>query len=311
MKTLERFIGRKIFFFGDSITADGRFFNYLRAFCVAKGIDIAFYNKGIAGYRADLLPIVLNEELSGEIPDFAVLSYGVNDLGVWLYDGRKTLTAEIIAERENRIKNYFSATERNVFALRERGITPIVASPFCVNDGIEEKAGIVTAVDNNEKDVIDNGFYTRKTFRSINEGLNEMRVGLETLAKKLNAEFWDLFAYTNEYACGECFIKDGLHYSQEGNFLIANAVFGCMCGASIERLPTSAGLISLYEKEADERAYFFEKYNEAYFDTGRILSDWELKSRLHEKSELFSDNDRYKRCLNYLSDKKDNRGDRK
>ena len=117
------FEGKSIFFIGDSITADGLFLQYLRMHFEKTGHRIFLHNKGIPGGSTTIVGRALDEELSGFLPDYAVIALGVNDMWYWEYDASPVVTAEWKARREEHKATYMAGLSALVARLQEKGIT--------------------------------------------------------------------------------------------------------------------------------------------------------------------------------------------
>ena len=255
------FEGKSLFFIGDSITEGGGFFTYLRAHFQKTGRKIFLHNKGIPGFTTKLTKTSIEEDLSLYTPDYAVISFGCNDVMPCLYDSRCELTEKWQALRLQRKEEYKEGIVYLTRVLRERGITPIFCSPFCVNENIVESEYIETVADNKEKGGIDYGFYTKKTFSAINEALKELREYICDYATQNGYAFWDLFTQTLACTNGDCFEQDGLHYTREGHKQIAKCMLLNMYGEQLEEVVFDESLLRIAEREKDERAYYFVKYN--------------------------------------------------
>lgn len=294
---MNRFENKTIFFFGDSITSGGSFLTQLRGFFYEKGKHVAIFNKGIAGARADFFDYILGEELSFLKPDYAVLSYGVNDLGIWLYKSGRELSKEEQQEKENRIKIYSKSILSVVQELKKQGITPIICSPFCVNEDITEREDIITIGDNKEKEeLIDNSFYKKSTFKNINNGLNRLREVARGISKNERVEFWDLYEITLQNVTTDCFSSDGIHYSDNGNQVIANGFLKCMgYSDSVQENYDNNEIKEINALEQDMRAYFFVKYNLLNIKEEKVSIE-EIKERL----QLFYKKNGYINGLNEI-----------
>ena len=269
---MNRFNNKSIFFFGDSITNGGAFLAQLRGYFLENNQHVAVYNKGIGGARADMLRYLLAEELSFFKPDYAVLSYGVNDLGIWLYRSGEQLSQAQEDEKEKRIEIYAESVLLAVRDLKQRVIIPIICSPFCVNKDIVEREDIQTVGDNKEKaGLIDDCFYKKDTFKNINGGLARLRECSLKIAQDEGVEFWDLLEITLRDADADCFISDGIHYTKKGHCVIANGILQCMGYLDCVREKydyTEIKEIDIVEQ--DMRAYFFCKYTLLEIKDGNI-----------------------------------------
>ena len=277
------FENKTLFFFGDSITNDGGFLTQMRG-CLLKTENRVFlFNKGVGGARAGILRYLLEEELSFLKPDYAVLSYGVNDLGIWLYRNDRQLTEDDLLDKEKRIQEYRENVLLAVQALKRKNINPIICSPFCVNEQIVEREDIKTIGDNKEKTaLIDDSFYKRATFHNINIGLGKLRDIARDIAQSEHVKFWDMYDYTLNNVSAGCFSSDGIHYTHKGNCVIANGLLSYMGFFDTSTESNNNPVLSeISTLENDMRAYFFIKYNLLETKNESISLD-ETKQRLSE-----------------------------
>lgn len=281
------FNGKKIFFVADSNLTRPYFLEYLREIFLREHKEIYVYNNGIPGARMDMVQNCIDEELSTEKPDYVVLSFGGNDLGIWLYDALKPVTKEVLAERKKRNDSYRNALENIIVYLRSKNIEPIITTPLCYDQNLEERTGIETEKDNKEKAVITDFFFTRATFKSINkDGMQALaQIGFE-LAEKYDVTVWDFYSATINSVNHSHFNPDGVHYTPEGHKIIAKAIYENMFGAEPTFYPVSEKVKALSVLEADKRAYYFVKYNLVFLSVGRkdgqALID-EIKSFIDKK----------------------------
>ena len=229
-----QFIGKTIVFLGDSNTEHGHYIKYLRAYFHGKKEKCTFFNRGTGGNRAVMAPYILDEEIKELTPDYICISFGGNDLGYWLYDARKVVTPALIAERNKRNYEFFEGYKSTVKAIKERGITPIIFSPFAKDELLFEKDDVETIADNDEKAVnMDSGFYTKKTYRNINCALRVYAEKLKELALDENLLYVPTFekTYQNMLKYRGLFRDDGAHYSfGDGHKSIAKIILeflGC------------------------------------------------------------------------------------
>ena len=230
----KEFIGKTIAFIGDSITQHGHYIYHLRAYFQGKKEKCFVYNRGVGGNRAIMAQYILDDEICSLTPDYAVICFGVNDLGIWLYDSLKPITQEVLKKRKARDDEYIKAYEILIDELTAKGIKPIVASPYAVDNFIVENEEIETVADNNEKeDEIKPSFYKRKTFQNINEALKGYSNRLQALCVQKGVEFWDFFLETYKQMQTDrgLYSKDGIHFSQDkGHSVLAQTVLkflGC------------------------------------------------------------------------------------
>jgi lysophospholipase L1-like esterase len=270
------FQNKSIFFIGDSITAEGLHIKYLRTHFENTKTNIYLHNKGIPGGRMDMVEFWLDEEFSSLTPEFAVVALGVNDLRIMLYDSAKEETADLLSQRQHFIGVYKTSLENVVINLKNRGITPIVCSPFCVNEHLEETGEIQTVVDNSDKKDIKETFYTKKTFRKINEGLKKMRDIAYEISKKLHVEFWDTFTQTLASVTSDCYAEDGIHYTDKGHELIAKIMLKEIANCDLKTSPISQKTQEIARLEFEERSYYFIKYIVLHETIKAINGDYDL-----------------------------------
>ncbi|MBQ8323055.1 MAG: hypothetical protein IJX91_03730 [Clostridia bacterium] len=228
----KEFIGKTLCFIGDSILQHGYYIYNLRSYFQGKKEKCFVYNRGVAGNRAIMAQYILGDEAYWLKPDYAVICFGVNDLGVWLYDSMKPITEEVLFKRKARDDEYIKAHEILLDELSAKGITPIIMSPYAVNEFIVENEEVETVNDNKEKeDEIKPSFYKRKTFQNINEALKGYSERLQKLCEEKGVEFWDIFSSTYEKMLTkpEMFGVDGIHYTEgKGHKEIAKSVLQCL-----------------------------------------------------------------------------------
>lgn len=213
---LQKFKNKTIAVIGDSITESGKQFYYLRSYFQNSNDKCYFYNRGTCGNRAVMFPYLFDDEIKELKADYVMISYGVNDLGVWLYDNLKPVTSELLLKRKVRDDEYFDSIYKSIKVVKDYGATPIVLSPFAVNEFIIEKPYIETVADNDEKeDNLKPSFYTRATFKNINKALLGYANKLKEIAIKTGAEYFPAFERTYEEMLKQTkmFSDDGVHYN--------------------------------------------------------------------------------------------------
>lgn len=267
---MKEFDNKTVFFIGDSNIAQPYFFEYLRADLITTGKKTYLYNKGIPGARMDMVLNSVDEEISVVKPDYVVLSFGGNDLGIWLYDAYSSITEKILSEREQRIDSYCSALENIIVYLRNKNIEPILMTPLCYNENITEKEGIETERDNKEKFAIKNTVFTKATFKNVNEkGQKVLSEKGKRIAGEYGVTVWDMYSATKARADNTCFFPDGVHYNEKGHKIIAEAVYENMFGEKMQYYPIDEHVKYVTALEQDERAYYFVKYNLVFLSYGR------------------------------------------
>ena len=102
-----KFINKSICFLGDSITEHGHYLYDIRSYFHNKPEKVFVHNCGTGGNRAIMAQYILDKEIEVYNPDFVVISFGVNDMGVWLYDSNKTVTERLLEKRKARDDEYY------------------------------------------------------------------------------------------------------------------------------------------------------------------------------------------------------------
>lgn len=229
----KEFINKTLCFVGDSIMQHGHYTYNLRSAFQGKAEKCFVFNRGVGGNRAIMAQYLLEDEVFWLNPDYAVICFGANDMGIWLYDSFVPETEELLSKRKVRDDEYILAHEILIDKFNERGIKTIIMSPYAVNSFIKESDAIYTEPDNDEKeDIIKPSFYKRKTFENINKGFMGYSKRLKELCERKGAIFWDMFGKTYEKMLVEdgLFFDDGIHYSAKGHEIIAKIILeflGC------------------------------------------------------------------------------------
>ena len=214
----QKYKNKTIAVIGDSITEHGKHFYYLRSYFQKSEEKCYLYNRGTGGNRAVMFPYLFDEEIKELNADYVMISYAVNDMGVWLYDYTKPVTAELLAKRKARDDEYFASYKKAIETVKEYGAIPIVLSPFAVDEYIVEKEYVETLADNDEKeDNLKPSFYTRATFRNLNRALKNYAEKLKEIALETGAEYFPAFEKTYPEMCKQTgmFKEDGVHYNFE------------------------------------------------------------------------------------------------
>ena len=224
----KEFIGRTICLVGDSIMEHGFYTYNIRSYFQGKEEKCFVFNRGVAGNRAIMAQYLLEDEVYFLNPDYAVICFGLNDMGIWLYDSFKELTPDLLERRKERDDEYILAHEILIDKLKERGISPVIMSPYAVNEFIAESDAIYTADNNEKEDEIKPSFYKRKTFYNINQGLKSYAQKLKDHAQRKGVIFFDMFEKTYQKMLAEqgkdMFFDDGQHYSKgKGHSFIAKS----------------------------------------------------------------------------------------
>ncbi len=281
---------KRIVFLGDSITEHGHYLYNLRSYFHNNKINCEVYNRGIGGNRADMIEYLINEEVVAIKPDYCFICFGVNDLGIWLYDSFKTFDDKLLAERAERDARYINGMATAVKILKQNNIMPILMSPFLVNENLEEKPDIPTLGDNQEKaDFIGPWFYKKATFKNINNALYGYSLKLKELAERENVLFYDNYSALKAMIenCDGAHGADGLHYTEIGQALIAKGILQYLGFKDVPDTFAKDDINDeLFELEQEERSIAFIRFNTYNKIHGRDVSFEQMHetiiSRLNE-----------------------------
>ena len=215
---------RSFFVVGDSIVSGGHFVYDMRSFIRKNDRKCFVYNRGIGGNRSIMAQYLLEDDVFWAKPDYAILTYGGNDMGMWLYDSDKEETPELLAKRQKRKNEFFTGVKKNVEMCLQNGVIPILQSTWAMNERIVERTDIQTLGDNKEKEeYMGPSFYKRATFLKLNRALAEWTNELREYAEKEHILFFDAFSKTRELMLkiDGLFRDDGVHYSEQGQHYLA------------------------------------------------------------------------------------------
>ncbi|MBQ6922057.1 MAG: SGNH/GDSL hydrolase family protein, partial [Clostridia bacterium] len=177
-------------------------------------------------------------------------------------------TEEILSERKRRIQNYCNALESLIVYLRDKDIVPILMTPLCYNEDMVERQDVKTERDNKEKCAIKNTLFTKASFKNINIGQKIICEKGKSIADKYRVQVWDAYSFTKEKVDGSCFYDDGVHYNEKGHRIIAELIYEKMFGEPLRDYTIEKRVKDISNVEADERAYYFVKYNLIFFAYG-------------------------------------------
>ena len=281
-----QFDNKKICCLGASITQNGGYIACLRSYFSQKNTKEMpyFFNRGLGGNRAIMVKALFSEEIASLKPDYCLILFGLNDMGIWLYDSNKEETAELLQERKERDDLFYKGIFETVKALKEQGIKPILISTLAVNERLIEREDIETVADNKEKkDFIGDAFYKRKTFRNINLKLKIYSETLKNYAREENIDFIDGFHYFYnllDYA-QELYREDGIHLTEKGQSLIAKMILQHF---SFDEIPEIFSLNeyarNLFELEKTERKIQYVKWAVFHPDLGYKPADLQQNARM-------------------------------
>lgn len=283
---MDSFENKTVCILSDSNSAHGVYFDFIRAYAIRTHKNFRLRNLGISGCRADSVIPTLEENFEDFSPDAAIVMFGSNDMGIWLYDCRKKADGEILSKRAARLGRYRDSLAEIARWLKNRGIVPIFASPICANSDIEERADIVTVADNKEKeDYIDDNFYKKATFRNINEGLKDYADCARETAKQFGTDFIDAYSKTMARVSSDCFSPDGMHYNDKGNGILADIFCEYFFGEKASGETPDLRVKTFGDEERAERVYYFLKY--IIMGSGTKANADELAAKLKERIAKF------------------------
>lgn len=228
------FKDKTICFLGDSITASGGYVYDLRAYFSGKKEKCFVYNRGIGGNRAVMAPALMKDDVFSINPDYVVISFSANDVGIWLYDTHKETNTETLREREKRDREFYDSFEKIVKILLSEQIVPVLMTPYPANTFFKDKALAETLGDNSEKrDNIVSDFYCRDNMIALNNKFKVYAEKIKEISVKYNIGIIDVFADLSEKihkTKGEgIFGKDGLHLTQKGHDFVAQSILEFLC----------------------------------------------------------------------------------
>lgn len=260
----KEFVNKKIGFFGASITDNGYYLYHVRSHILTQNEKCMVFNHGVGGTRAEMGIYTIKDEIDPIAPDYMVVEFGANDLGIWLYDSFLIQNEELELSKKARNDTYKQKMMEIADYLIERGIKPIFSTPFAVNELLIETDDIETLVDNKEKgEKITPAFYKRSTFERINKALKEYGEWMKEECAKRGIPVIDYFSATYK-AMRETegmFEKDGIHYSFDGAKYIANAVLEFLGYEKPFNYQMTEENDAYWEEEKKERSAQFLPWN--------------------------------------------------
>ena len=224
----KEFINKRICFLGASNLSNGLYVYNLRSYLHDQEERFTVYNRGTGGNRMDMAFDILQEEIIDLKPDYCIFSYGVNDMGIWLYDSFREVDSQTLKERQIRDDNFYNGAKHIVKTCKENGIIPIPMSVNPVDQMLEEKPDIPTLGDNKEKaQLLGPWFYKRKTFRAINEKVEVYNAFLKQLAQDEGVPYFETYSKIFDLMINQTegiYASDGIHITEKGNCYVAKAI---------------------------------------------------------------------------------------
>ena len=281
----KQFENKRICFLGASTIQNGGFIACLRSYYSQEGYKRLpyFFNRGLGGNRAIMVKALLCDEVLSLQPDYCFILFGLNDMGIWLYDSNEKETAELLQERKERDELFYKGIFETVKELKTHGIVPILISTLAVNERLMEREDIETVADNKEKGrMIGDGFYKRKTFANINQKLRTYSERLKQYAKSENIDFIDGFDYFYSLLdnASELYREDGIHLTEYGQGMIARMILEFFdCENIPEKFQMSAYAKRLLEIEKTERNIQYVKWAIFHPDLGYKTDEMEQNAR--------------------------------
>ena len=259
-----RYADKRIAFLGASIFQSGRFLQYMRSIMAGDFHAPKLLNCGLGGNRSIMAKYLMEDEIVSLNPDVCFVHFGVNDMGVWLYDAQLAETDELLAERRERNAVYLQGMREIVDELKRCGIAAVLCSPIAVNELLQEDENVETLADNKEKgELIGDAFYQRKTFAQINDALKEYSKQVKQIAEETNCVFCDLFVQT--YALmkskGGLYGKDGIHLTADGQMELGKILLQFLGWETPAVVPKeNAAVMKLAELESADRKIQYVKW---------------------------------------------------
>ena len=223
----EKYRNKLIACVGASNTQGGEWVYAMRGYVKTQTEKCYFLTRGVAGNRASLAKYMVDEDVFCDKPDYAIISFGANDLGIWLYEEEKGETPEILEERAKRNKDHFDSIVEIFDRCVERGITPIYATAAAMNERLVETGDIETVGDNKEKaDLLKKNFYKQENFKRINKGLRALADMMKAYCEEKGYGFIDILKESRDamLTTDGMYKEDGIHCTQKGHDVTARAI---------------------------------------------------------------------------------------
>ncbi len=200
----------RVCFIGNSITMNGRFYNYLQLFYATRFPDskIQFFNCGISGDITGGVLKRLQSDILVHNPTWSVLMIGMNDVNRQLYGKSRENEAGIEGKREEALSLYFANVDSLVKILI-LGKSKVILQTPSIYDQTAELASA--------------------NFFGVNDALGKCAIFLKGLAVKYNlpvVDYWTVMGEVNkkiqENDPGATIVgEDRVHPGVMGHFLMA------------------------------------------------------------------------------------------
>ena len=221
----KQFKDKVIAVFGASTDEHGYYMDNMRRFIAKQDEKCYIVNRSIGGNYAMLACNMVEDEIDTLKPDVVFLHFAGNDIGVYNYNANAPQTEELIAKRENALKNYFKNMRKLATILKDKGYEVYIMSPFAYNENIFEKDDIETIKDNVDKAKhLKSDFYCKASFQNIHNMYRKVLLPeLKKICEEVGVGFIDMFENTYEQMMKKVvmYTEDGIHYSKKGHEVVA------------------------------------------------------------------------------------------
>lgn len=253
----EKFKNKLIACMGASNTQGGEWVYGMRSFIKTQKDKCYFLTRGIAGNRASLAKYMIDEDVFCDKPDYVIICFGANDLGIWLYEEEKGETPEILEAREKRNNDHLESIKEMFERAKARGITPIYATAAAMNERLVEEKDIKTVDDNEEKGkLVKENFYKQKNFIRINKGLRALADKMKAFCIENGYDFIDILGETRKDMLEKdgMYKEDGIHMTEKGHLQTSKAILRFL-GYEVEDNISLTRYPDLDELQTIERSY--------------------------------------------------------
>ncbi len=194
---------------GDGITEQGYWIHDMMNYFAAVEPDdkIKLYNCGIAGTTAEMAAYYFADEIMWAKPDYVLIGFGANDIGLKLY-GNDT-NEEILKKREHCMNKYKKYLRIVAELIENLGIKVIFTMGY-ISD-IHKENGAYSQIKTAYDEICEYNRELAKKFDSDGNNIIDIYDELWKEYERLNAEGKDFFQ------------PDGIHPSRIGHAVIASA----------------------------------------------------------------------------------------